>query len=422
MKSSEDGAIKIMGAGLSGLAAAIILAKAGREVHVYDIRDDSGARFDGDFQGIENWTSNSDFFDELEEWGIDPKSFKSTAFHQVDLVHPDDVITNPWSETAAFRVVERGTDSHTIDQGLKKQAIDAGAHLHYKKRVKPEECHIIATGPKGVSAVAYGEIFHTSYPNHVSIQLNDKLAPGAYSYLIIIDGVGLICTCLWRKQKNSERFLNETIAWYEEHYPDLDRIPFKRVGGKGDFTINQLYKEKGTYFVGEAGGLQDFMWGFGMRYAITSGVLAANDILGKSNYEDDIRKKLLPQIKSSVSNRFLLNRMGDGGFKRICKHWMKDQNKKGDGLLFMKWVYRWDLLRKVVYHLFAKFMLKKNVSKDGRTIYHMPFRKALKRDVWEQSNSAEAVGKQWDDIRRTKKGKVSFSEDSDEISIHSEEE
>ena len=147
MKSSEDGAIKIMGAGLSGLTAAIILAKAGREVHVYDIRDDSGARFDGDFQGIENWTSNSDFFDELEEWGIDPKSFKSTAFHQVDLVHPDNIITNPWSETAAFRVVERGTDSHTIDQGLKKQAIDAGAHLHYKKRVKPEECHIIATGP-----------------------------------------------------------------------------------------------------------------------------------------------------------------------------------------------------------------------------------------------------------------------------------
>ena len=47
-----------------------------------------------------------------------------------------------------------------------------------------------------------------------------NLAPGSYSYLIIIDGVGLICTCLWRKQKKSERFLNETIAWYEAHYPE----------------------------------------------------------------------------------------------------------------------------------------------------------------------------------------------------------
>ena len=421
MKSSE-GPINIMGAGLSGLSAAIILAKAGREVHVYDIRKDSGSRFDGDFQGLENWTSDTDFFDELRGWGIDPDSFKSTTFHQIDLIHPDNEITNPWSEKVSFRVVERGTDSHAIDQGLKRQAIEAGAQIHYREKIKPEECHIVATGPKGVSAVAYGEIFHTTYPNHVSIQLNDKLAPGAYSYLIIIDGIGLICTCLWRKQKNPDRYLNETIAWYEEHYPELDREPFKRVGGKGDFTINQKYKENGTYYVGEAGGLQDFMWGFGMRYAITSGVLAAHDILGKSDYEKDLRKILLPQIKSSVSNRFLLNRIGDKGFKRICKYWMKDQNKKGDGLLFMKWVYRWDILRKIVYHSFAKFMLKKTITKDGRKVYQMPFRKALKRDVWEQSSTAENIGKQWNEVRRSKKGKVSFSEDSDEVTIPSEEE
>ena len=56
--------IDILGAGLSGLAAATILAKAGKEVHVHEIRKDSGARFDGDFQGIENWTSDIDFFDE----------------------------------------------------------------------------------------------------------------------------------------------------------------------------------------------------------------------------------------------------------------------------------------------------------------------------------------------------------------------
>ena len=51
--------IDILGAGLSGLAAATILAKAGKEVHVHEIRKDSGARFDGDFQGIENWKSPS---------------------------------------------------------------------------------------------------------------------------------------------------------------------------------------------------------------------------------------------------------------------------------------------------------------------------------------------------------------------------
>ena len=281
----SDDVVRILGAGLSGLAAATILAKAGKKVEVHDIREDSGARFDGDFQGLENWTSKEDFFDEMRDWGLDPQSFKSTEFRELSLIHPDDVVTTAKSHRIAYRIVERGTDEHCIDQGFKKMALDAGATIHYKSKVDPSECMIIAAGPKDTSAIAFGEVFKTSYPNHVAFQLNDKLAPGAYSYLIVIDGIGLICTCLWRKQKNSNRYLNETIAWYENAYPELDREPIKRVGGKGDFSIPSTYFANGQYFVGEAGGLQDFMWGFGMRYAVTSGVMAANSILSGSNYD-----------------------------------------------------------------------------------------------------------------------------------------
>ena len=184
-------AIHIMGAGLSGLAAATLLARAGREVHVHDIRDDSGARFDGDFQALENWSLEEDFFDQLDEWGFDSKRFKATEFKVIDLIHPDDKITQPKSDRVSYRIIERGTSEHTIDQGFKQMALEAGANIHYKSRVKEEDCTIIACGPKGTSAVAYGEIFHTNHKNHISFQLNDKLAPGSYSYMIIIDGVGL---------------------------------------------------------------------------------------------------------------------------------------------------------------------------------------------------------------------------------------
>ena len=95
------------------------------------------------------------------------------------------------------------------------------------------------------------------HPNHVSFQLNDKLAPGLTS-LIIIDGIGLICTCLWRKQKKSGRYLNETIAWYEQD-DELNRKPIKRVGGKGDFSIPDRYLHEGRYYVGEAGGLKIYV-------------------------------------------------------------------------------------------------------------------------------------------------------------------
>jgi flavin-dependent dehydrogenase len=409
---NPDQPIHIMGAGLSGLASAIVLAKAGREVHVHDIREDSGARFDGDFQALENWSISEDFIDQLASWGLDATSFKTTAFDTVDLIHPDDEITQAKTPGVAYRIVERGTSSHTIDQGFRRQAEEAGVHLHYKSRVKEEDCTIIACGPKGTSAVAYGEIFKTDHPNHIGFQLNDKLAPGSYSYLIIIDGVGLICTCLWRKQRKSERFLNETIAWYDAHYPNLNRQPIKRVGGKGDFTINRHYKQDGRYYVGESGGLQDFMWGFGMRMAVWSGVLAAKDILGEGDYERDVRRYLMPYVRTSVANRWLMNRVGDRMFKRMCKAWMKDQNKRGDGLIWISKLFKPTLAKGLLYRLVSPFMLKNDPKAMGRGVRRMPFRPALKRDHWEPSPAAVKIGEQWDAIRRGG-GHVSFSNDKE---------
>jgi len=399
--------VDILGAGLSGLAAATILAKAGREVHVHEVRKDSGARFDGDFQGIENWTSQEDFFDEMRDWGLDPGVFKSDPFSIVDLVHPDDAITNPITDGIAFRVVERGTDKHCIDQGFKEMAKTAGAKIHYGVKKDPLECDIIAAGPKQSSAVAFGEIFKTSHENHVTFQLNDKLAPGAYSYMIIIDGIGLICTCLWRKQRKSGRFLDETIAWYDRNY-ELDRVPIKRVGGKGDFSIPDRYIVDGRHYVGEAGGLQDFMWGFGMRYAITSGVLAAKSIMGEVDYEKEVRRRLLPLVKASATNRFLMNRMGDRGFKAVARYWMRDQKRSGDGLRFMRRIYEPGLLRRMIWPVARLAMLRKGASSDGRRYLRMPFRKALKRDIWEPSTEALEVSEQWKKTQK-KGAKTSFS-------------
>ncbi len=47
--------IKIAGAGISGLTAAIVLARAGYRVKVYERMNEVGKRFNGDFQGLMNW-------------------------------------------------------------------------------------------------------------------------------------------------------------------------------------------------------------------------------------------------------------------------------------------------------------------------------------------------------------------------------
>ena len=64
--------IDILGAGLSGLVAATILAKAKKKFMYMKYVRIAESRFDGDFQGIENWTSEIDFFDEMKSWGLDP--------------------------------------------------------------------------------------------------------------------------------------------------------------------------------------------------------------------------------------------------------------------------------------------------------------------------------------------------------------
>ena len=411
MVMAGENPITIMGAGLSGLAAATILARAGREVHVHDVRADSGARFDGDFQALENWSYPFDFFDQLKEWGFDTSEFKASEFSLVDLIHPDDEISQAKTDGVAYRIVERGTSSHTIDQGFKRMALKAGAQLHYNSKIDIGDADVVACGPKNTSAVAYGEIFHTKHENIIAFQLNDKLAPGAYSYLIVIDGVGLICTCLWRKQKKSERFLNETIAWYQHHYPNIDMEPVKRVGGKGDFTINKHYKIDGKYYVGESGGLQDFMWGFGMRMAIWSGVLAAKDILGQGNYEKDVRKQLLPYVRTSVTNRWLMNRVGNRTFKRMYRQWMKDQKKSGEGLRWISKLFRPTILKTTLFYFIQPFMLEKDKTAMSLGVRRMPFRKAKPRDMWEPSEDAMSVKKRWDDHRK-KGGHVSFQEDN----------
>ena len=394
----EHKAIHILGGGLSGLAAAAVLAAAGKEAHVHEMREDSGARFEGDFQGLENWTSKLDLFDQMDEWGLDPGAFKTTPFREMDIAGPDDDISRITIPTIGFRLVERGTAAHSIDQGFKRTAKAAGAKIHYRARRNREECQIIACGPIETSAFAFGELFRTSYPDYATFHLNDKLAPGAYSYMLIVDGVGLICTCLWRKQRETTRFLNETIAWYERHYPQLDRKPLRRVAGKGGFAIFEKYAAGNQLFTGEAAGLQDFMWGFGMRYAIHSGVLAAKHCLGELDYNTEVKRQLLQSVHASVVNRFLFNRIGNRGYRFVIKRWLSRQAATGDGLAFVRELYQPSITRWFL-HPFSLAMLKSSTTPEGFKLRRLPYRRALRRDQWQPSPDALKVRERWRQCR-----------------------
>ena len=62
--------VEISGAGPAGLSAALAARARGAEVTAYEARNDAGARFHGNFQGLENWTSQTDVSTEPANSGI----------------------------------------------------------------------------------------------------------------------------------------------------------------------------------------------------------------------------------------------------------------------------------------------------------------------------------------------------------------
>ena len=71
MSPSQSTPIIIAGAGPSGLAAAITLARAGRSVEVHEAKSDVGSRFIGDLQIIENASEKESVPDFLQRIGIE---------------------------------------------------------------------------------------------------------------------------------------------------------------------------------------------------------------------------------------------------------------------------------------------------------------------------------------------------------------
>lgn len=70
---------------------------------------------------------------------------------------------------------------------------------------------------------------------------------------------------------------------------------------------------------GKEAGFQDFLWGFAMRYAILSGVLAARSQLAGKDYEVLWRRELESPMWSSMVNRALVGLRGNRGYRWILR-------------------------------------------------------------------------------------------------------
>lgn len=350
--------IIIAGGGISGLATAICLAKRGYDVEVHEKRKEIGGRFKGDLQGLENWTSSQDVMDEIEEMGLGIHLIH-TPLPALDLlVNGKDIIPIHTNKALSY-LVKRGTDFDSLDQILYRKALDLNVMVRLESKIDPSKADIIATGPnsKKIFACDLGIKFITNHPDIAVAVVDEKAAYKGYAYLLICNGYGCLCTVLFnefhRLRKQFEFAKNRILKFYS-----IEMKHVKEVGGVGSFATNDHHRLNKIH-VGEAAGIQDFLFGFGIRSALRSGVLAAQCWDQQLDYSIESKNLFLSFQKAGLVNRFLYEKVGSfyGGYEWMSK-WVRKNNNPDK---FLQKAYQYTPIHKFLYPL-AKSSIKNRYS------------------------------------------------------------
>lgn len=343
--------LEIVGAGPAGLAAALTARAAGASVTVYEKHLRAGARFHGDFQGLENWTTKEDALAEFERLGI-PLAFAPTPVREIvcfdsqgtphRLSSPDDPI---------FYLVKRGTSDDSLDTALARQALKAGVTIRWSTRLEHlRDSGIVAEGPHEATVIAVGYTFTTDMADGYYVALADSLAPAGYAYLLVRQGCGTVAACLYREFHDEKRYLDSTVEFFKRH-AGLRWREARPFGGSGNVFAQADLRSGQRLYAGESAGLQDPLFGFGLRYALLSGHFAARAWLADSTeaYERLWRARIRDFIRAGATNRRLYEWLGERGRQFLMRHLVPG----GDPRRLLARVYRPTAMKRVLGALAA---------------------------------------------------------------------
>lgn len=314
--------IHVSGAGLSGLAAAVAASRAGRRVVVHERAADVGHRFHGDLQGLENWTTPGDVLDELAALGIDA-GFDYSPVREAVVFDPRGREHTYRSPRPICYLVRRGAGAGTLDSSLKAQALGQGSELHFgEERCPPPAGGIVAHGPHRADAVAIGYEFATTAADGAYGALSDRLAPGGYAYLLVARGRGTVASFMIHDFRNGANHLERTVAFFRERV-GFDMKDARRIGGVGAFAAPTSAGRGSLLYVGEAAGFQDALWGFGMRYAMVSGALAAQCVARNEPHAYDRlwQTRFGGLLRTAIVNRCVYDALGERG-RMLLVRWL----------------------------------------------------------------------------------------------------
>ena len=305
--------IRIAGAGPSGLAAAIALARAGRAVEVHEAKRDVGTRFIGDLQIIEGSSERETVPDFLDRIGVERNFWFRPALSATFYDHRNSMRAIRSEEPFGY-FIRRGAEPDTLDRGLLAQAQALGVEVVFNSRItEADAVDIRATGPAAPDGLAREMTWHTADPERVDVFFNHHLSPGGYSYLFILEGIATFGCAIVADFKKIDEYFEHSLRAAQAVDPFT--IPAETRTGYSymNFHLKTQATKNGARYVGEAAGFQDYLFGLGIRYALTSGWLAAQSILEGRDFDELWLRDLGPKQETSLVNRFLYEAGGNTG-------------------------------------------------------------------------------------------------------------
>jgi flavin-dependent dehydrogenase len=299
-----DAPLRIAGAGPAGLAAAIVLARRGRAVEVREARSEVGARWRRGLQVIENFSAREDVLAAFRRLGVET-TFETRPVRALTLWDARGRSARFESAEPLGYYVRRGASEGALDRGLLDQALGLGTRVVFNAPVGPgEPVDLVSTGPRRVDGLGKELTFRTDGPDRMSVILDPALAPGGYAYLFVVDGLATLGMAVLHDFRRIDAYFDRTLGRFAE----IEGV--RPQGGEishsyANFFLGALRDGSGRILAGESAGFQDYLFGFGIRFAVESGALAARCLAEGVSYEELARRALRPRQMAGLWNRYL---------------------------------------------------------------------------------------------------------------------
>jgi flavin-dependent dehydrogenase len=302
-----------------------VIAEQGRQAAIYEKHDDVGHRFHGDFQGLENWTTNQDVLEEFVSLGI-KTNFDHLPIHELTIYGPGGTQRTVSSQQPLLYIISRGPQTGSLDYALKQQVQQCGAEIRFSQTIDAmPNGGIVTHGPHRADVIAVGYLFETDMPDGLYMAVADELAPKGYAYLVIWNGRGTIASCMFDDFHQEKQYLERTVEFFTDKTGLQMQSP-SHFGGTGNFQIPETAHKGDILYAGESAGFQDPLFGFGIRSSILTGVAAAQALvrIDPHTYETFWKARIRDIQRTGMVNRGFYERLGNKGYTRLIRNFPKD--------------------------------------------------------------------------------------------------